>query len=143
MSDALGLNRTLLQIIRFGLMGAAATATHFLVLVSLTSYAGLRPWLANGLAFCVALLVTWVGQSSWVFRSNNASPDKFVAVRFLIVALTGLAANSGIMFVCEKLLEDPVVVGFLIATTLVPFLTFILSKFWVFRTQDSFKGEYH
>jgi putative flippase GtrA len=141
MLDATGRSKVLLQVVRFGLTGITATVTHFLMLILFTGVAGLRPWLANGSAFCVALLITWVGQKSWVFESENTSSDKFTAVRFLIVALTGLAANSSIMFACEQFLEDPIVVGFLIATTTVPVLTFILSKFWVFRAQISFTGE--
>lgn len=141
MLDAISRNKTMSQIVRFILVGGAATATHFAVLISLTNGFGVRPWVANGSAFCVALFVTWIGQSVWVFSHKKENLNGVTVARFLVVALTGLSANSGIMFVCERLLENPVIAGFLIATTSVPFLTFILSKFWVFQMRNSFEGE--
>lgn len=119
------------QVIRFGITGILATATHYLVLRGLVEGAGAAPTIATALAFMVAVLVTYIGQSRWVFRQRLRSATGIG--KFLTTALGGLIANVVIMFVAVDLLSLHYLAGFLTALVVVPAGTFVISKLWVFN----------
>lgn len=120
------------EILRFGVVGVAATLTHFLVLTLGVEELGLEPTLANGMAFCVALLVTFFGQSLWVFR-GHVGINAAILAKFGVSLLAGLAGNMAIMALCTRGLGLPYQVGFIAGLVIVPLASYVLNKFWVFR----------
>lgn len=120
------------EILRFGIVGVAATLTHFLVLTLGVERLGLDPAIANGMAFCVALLVTFFGQSLWVFR-GHAGINAATLAKFGVSLLAGLAGNMAIMAICTRVLGLPYQVGFLAGLVIIPAASYVLNKFWVFR----------
>ncbi len=120
------------EILRFGCIGVAATLTHFLILSLSVERLGLDPTIANGLAFSIALLVTFFGQSFWVFRGHDGLGPVVIG-RFGVSLLLGLAANMAIMAICTRLLGLPYQAGFVTGLLVVPVLSYVLNKFWVFR----------
>lgn len=121
------------EIARFGIVGVLATLTHFVMLYLLVERAGLVPSLANGAAFLCAVAVTWLGQSRWVFAGHGTtSPAKLL--RFAVSLAVGLMANVAIMAIVTEGLGLGYRVGFLIACLVVPALSFVMNKLWVFRS---------
>ena len=118
------------QVIRFGVTGVLATVTHYLVLRLLVETGGLSPSFATAVAFCVAVLVTYFGQSRWVFQQPLRTMRGIG--KFLTTAIGGLIANVGIMFAAVNLLGQHYNVGFIAALIVVPTATFVVSKLWVF-----------
>ncbi len=134
-SDAMGipglLRSSAPEMVRFGIVGMAATLTHYLALILLVESGGLRATPATGIAFLLALCVTYLGQSYFVFRAADHGTSRLA--RFCMVALGGLAANSAMMFVVTESLGLSYHIGFVITLMIVPTASFILSKIWVFR----------
>ncbi|MEM8572003.1 MAG: GtrA family protein [Pseudomonadota bacterium] len=120
------------EILRFAMVGIGATATHFGVLTLAVEAFGINPAVANGLAFCIAVCVTYLGQSYWVFSSRSASPSRMA--KFLATAFGGMVANVAIMAASVDLFGLPYQVGFAISLVVVPASTFLANKFWVFGT---------
>ena len=118
------------QVLRFGVVGIITTLLHLGVLTTGVEWAGVPPVWMNGAAFCLAMWVTYIGQSTWVFHNRTRSTTQFM--RFATSALIGLFANLAIMAIAVKLLHQHYIVGFSLALVLVPTTTFILNKFWVF-----------
>lgn len=118
------------EILRFGVVGVLATLTHFAVLTLAVEAVGLPPAPSNGLAFCVAVCVTYLGQSIWVFRQTDHGGTRMA--KFLLTALGGLAANVGIMALAVDVLGLDYRVGFVTGLVLVPAGTYLVNKFWVF-----------
>lgn len=118
------------EILRFGVVGILATLVHLGVLTAGVEQAGVSPVLMNGIAFCLAVGVTYFGQSIWVFRNRERSTAQFM--RFGVSVLAGLFGNMAIMAVAVKLMHQHYVVGFTAALIIVPAATFVLNKFWVF-----------
>lgn len=122
------------QFLRFALVGAGATLTHALVLTVLVEVMRTDPTVANGLAFVLAVQVTYWGQRLWVFQRKAA--DARGLLRFGVTAATGLMLNIAIMAaVVDGLLLD-YRIGFGIALVAVPLVSFILSRYWVFAAVD-------
>lgn len=120
------------QIARFGVVGVLATLTHFAILWALVERGGIAPPLANGAAFACAVCVTWLGQSRWVFAGHGpVTPAKLL--RFGVSLSVGLIANVAVMALATEALGLGYRTGFLIACVVVPALSFVLNKLWVFR----------
>ncbi|MBI3148131.1 MAG: GtrA family protein [Betaproteobacteria bacterium] len=119
------------QGLKFGLVGAAATATHFLVMLFLVEVLRLDPVLATFPAFGIAFLVSYTGHFIWTFRARG--PHQRYLLKYFGVALGGLAANAAIMYGAVHLLHWSYLVGLAIAIVLVPLLTFSAARLLVFR----------
>lgn len=124
------------EVLRFGCIGVLATLTHFILLTLGVEQLGLPPTPANGLAFCVALLVTFFGQSLWVFRGHGRVGTGHV-VKFGLSLCLGLVGNMAIMALATGPLGLPYQAGFVAGLVLVPALSFVVNKFWVFRRQEA------
>ena len=64
--------RGLPQLVQFGLVGAAAAATHLACVWALVAGAGMAPLWANVLAFAVAFLVSYHGHARLTFGAARA-----------------------------------------------------------------------
>ena len=138
--------RALAQAARFGAVGLAATAVHYAVLVGCVDGAGLAAAPSNGLAFLVALSVTFLGQSVWVFpgapsaaardagglAARLAQADALRLARFAAAAVAGFAANAAVMALAVDAAGLPYRAGFAIGLAVVPPLSFVLARSWVF-----------
>lgn len=118
------------EIVRFAVVGVAATATHFLVLWAGVEWAGGPPAPMNGLAFLAAVSATYLGQSIWVFRRPGVSAARLA--RFAVSTLGGLAGNVAIMAAAVGPAQLPYEVGFALALVIVPPITYFANKLWVF-----------
>lgn len=119
-----------MQILKFGLVGASATATHMLTAGLIYRLApSLYPFVINVGAFCVALIVSFVGHSRFTFQTDGSIG------RFLVAALAGLATNN---MVLGLLLWSgaPPLQSIWVATLAAPLVVYLISKFWVFATNE-------
>lgn len=121
------------EVLRFGVVGICATLVHFATLTLAVEAAGVPAALANGLAFCTAVGVTYLGQSYWVFRAPDHSLVRMQ--KFLLTAVGGLLANVAVMGLVVNGLGLHYRVGFVTALVLVPAATFVVNKLWVFRAE--------
>jgi putative flippase GtrA len=115
------------KVVKFGVSGGIATAVHFSVAWAVFSFISPRADIANGLAFAVANVFSYVLHTLWSF-SSSMNPQQFV--RFMVVSLVGLGISTGI----------PNLVGsgnFWVSTGLVlvavPACSFLLHNFWTYR----------
>jgi putative flippase GtrA len=120
-------------VFRFGIVGVAATLTHMLFALVALNQLGLAPIPANLIGFLVAFAVSFGGHSYWTFRGHGAAV-KTSLVRLLIVAVFSLLLNNAVLWLLveQTLLSDDI--SIIIAVLVVPPVTYLLSKFWVFRS---------
>ena len=125
-----------MQYARFGTIGAAAAAIHVLMFSASIELAGLAPLAANFVAFGIAVLVSFFGHFRWTFRGQTAGGgrrrQRIALVRFIMVALTGLALNSLAVYAVVNVLAWPYPYAILLMIFVVPLVVFTLSKFWAF-----------
>ena len=127
------------QGLRFGAVGLAATLLHVALVVVLVEGPGVPVLLANGLAFCTALALSYLGNHGWTFRARGR--HERYAPRFLAVALAGLVLNQAIMAASVDALGLDYRLGLAFVVTLVPLLRFLANRTWVFP--GSIKHEEH
>jgi len=123
------------QAARFAAVGGAATATHLCIGLLLAETVGLAPFWANLWAFAAAVLVSYFGNLVWTF--DMASEGLGRLPRFAALALCGLAANQAIVFIAVNLAGWNYRVALAIVLLVVPALTYLGSRQWVFRAATS------
>lgn len=119
------------RILRFGLVGIAATSSYLLLMNML-----LRPFLAqhaaigNSLALGTSVAISYVGHKAFTFRSTN--PVHQDLPRFLISTAIAVAACS-LLFSVMVRQDFGVTTSSVCVAALYPLLSFVLHSFWTFR----------
>lgn len=116
---------------RFGVVGGVSTLVHVAVGMGLHHGMGASPLWANGVAFTVAVGVSFLGQTRLTFPEATADGRAFL--RFLAVALLGFGLNQLIVWIATGPFGGPYWVGLAIVVTTVPFVTFLSLRYWALR----------
>ena len=119
------------SLIRFGTTGVLATLTHVAVFVALVEWLNLRPLYAAAPAFLAAVGVSYGLNYRWTFRADG--PHQVMLPRFVLVALAGLGINLLITWLVVDVGKYWYGFALMLVVTLVPLMTYLLSRFWVFR----------
>lgn len=135
------------QLARFGVVGIAAMAVHWLVVMVLVPL-GLLPLIANVIAFAVAFNVSYLGHRHWTFaaatdtntiRAANDATDNptqghaNTLQRFFAVSLTSFALNEFLYYLLLRFTALDYRSALAIVLIAVAALTFVLSRYWAFR----------
>ncbi len=119
------------QAARFAVVGGGATATHLCVGLLLAETLDLAPFWANLCAFTTAVLVSYFGNLVWTFGMASEGLERLP--RFVALALCGLAANQAIVFAAVTMAGWNYRVALAIVLLVVPVLSYLASRQWVFR----------
>ncbi len=111
---------------RFGLTGVANTGIHLLV-AYLCLAAG--PVVANGVAFIVATLFSYVVNTCWSFSS---AMTRQTLSRFVVVALIGLLA-AVVFAKLGALIGLPPMGSVWLVVCVMPLINFGLHSLWTYR----------
>lgn len=116
------------QLARFGAVGIAAMAVHW-VAVTLLVPLGVEPLFANIIAFAIAFNVSYVGHRNWTFADKT--PHAATFRRFLGVALLSFALNEVLYYLLLRQGVEYRIALFVVLVA-VAALTFVLSRYWAF-----------
>lgn len=116
---------------RFSIVGLVATGTHLIVGSALMA-GGMRPLLANTVAFLTAFFVSFAGHYGYSFNGTAVS-IRTSLIRFAVVALVGFGVNQAILFELTSRLGAEPIPSLVVSTGLAALATFLLSRSWAFR----------
>ena len=126
----------LLQLGRFGVVGALATLVHALTFAAAIEVAQARPLIANLLGVVLALGVSFLGHRHWTFAAGIGGArldDSSMFLRFALLALGGLVLNSLIVGVLVGRLGLDYRAAIVLMVTVVPLLLFWRCRRSAFR----------
>lgn len=126
------MNKHVLEIIRFGSVGLAVTLIHAVIYLALVSNNIFNIVDANIIGFIVAFVFSWIGHHYWTFKESNVSATKSF-IKFVLVALLGLASNILLTILFVDTLSFPKQSGVLPIVFITPTLIYLISKYWAFR----------
>ena len=115
---------------RFGIVGIAATLTHYLVLILLVELGDFHPTIVTPAAFLVATAVSYVLNRSWTFKVRGRHTRQFP--RFVVGQTVGLLLNTGLMWFVYDLMNWHYQIAVAISVVIVPPITFWLQSEWTF-----------
>jgi putative flippase GtrA len=115
--------------LRFAVTGVFVTALHALVAVLFIHFISAPPPLANGVAFAVATVLSYVINTTWSF---SARLHGRTLVRFLLVSVCGFFLAMFVAWAAQMAgLHYLLGIGAVALT--IPAFTFVLHNFWTYR----------
>lgn len=140
---------TILQVIKFGLVGVSNTLVDFAVLNLLTwatkIYSGNWIILFNIASFTAAVINSYIWNKYWTFKKREKGDAAQEFSKFLFVSIIGAVINSGIVFSITTYI-DPlfnlssglwVNVAKILATGVALVWNFVGYKFWAFKANNN------
>jgi len=117
------------RFVRYGLVGALATAAHYALLVALVEWAHVPAWLASGLGAALGAQVAFFGNRRFTFDHRGALGAAWLKFQGTAVvgALVGMAIVAGGVALGWHYLLAQVV-----ATLTGLVLTFLINRRWTF-----------
>jgi putative flippase GtrA len=122
------------RMLRFGVVGLTATATHYAVALALALGAGAPVQLAHVAGFLAAVPVSFLGHYHWTFRSRAGLGR--AARRFVAVALGAFLTSAAVLEALTRLTAWGDAVGILIGVVVIPVASYVINRVFVFRTDQ-------
>lgn len=119
-------------LLRYALVGAVATAVHYLLLVVAVEALHWRPWLAAGFGAVVGAQVAFAGNRRFTFK--HAGPGWPAWWRFQASAVGG-AVLAAALVAGAVALGLPYLLGQVVATVLAMLATFAVNRHWSFAAR--------
>jgi len=132
----LKLRSEIFRVLRFGMVGAAATLTHSAVYLLIVTLTAIAPGIANVLAYFCALGVSLFGHSRVTFR---VAVSYVRAAKIVAVSLLGLGLNAGFVWLVTALRYPPqFAVVFFVGVT--PAVTYLALRALLAPRSDTASG---
>lgn len=117
------------RLLRFGVTGAGTTLLHAGVALVLITELAAKPPLANGIAFCVATVFSYLVNTLWSFSAPLHGQN---LRRFLMVSSMGFLLAMSLAWLAE-LWGWPPLGGIALVVCVVPAVSFGLHSLWTYR----------
>ena len=117
----------MLQIIKFGIVGAVATIVDFGILIVLKELLSIDVLIASAISFCVSVSANYILSMAFVFQSKNQSKIKEFII-FVLLSIGGLGLNQLILWVGVQFTSVYYLIVKLFAIVIVLVYNFITRK---------------
>ncbi len=122
--------KTFWQMVRYGIVGATATAFDYAAYFFFTRALGWSVGWANPVAYCIGNVVSFLGHRSITFRSSGAVTAEYG--KFIVVTVLGLGLSQLVVVGLVALSVNDLIAK--AASVLVSGLfNYLLNRFWTFR----------
>jgi putative flippase GtrA len=121
------------RLLRYAVSGGASALTHFGLGLALAEGLHVRPVAASTTGFVASILVSYVLQHAWVFRSTTG--HAVAGSRFLTVTAAAFALNTVVLWIGTEVLAAPYPVVQAVALAAIPVLNYTLNSRWTFRPE--------
>lgn len=118
----------------FLVVGLAATAVHALVSLAARDLGHASPVAATACGYLASVGISYLGNARFTFGRPALHGAQFV--RFLVVSLSGFAANLAITWLLSNRLGWPFPATLAVIVVVIPALTFSASKLWAFAARN-------
>ena len=116
------------QILRFGVVGAAASLTYLISSIMLLGL-GFAPVAVNLAAFAISLVLSYLGQYYFTYRAAGA--HRMLSARYAVSTAILIAVCTALHWGLLQLSLDPRLASLAVTATY-PVLSFILNHGWVY-----------
>lgn len=117
------------RLVRFSVTGVGSTLLHTLVALGMITGLNTAPPWANGIAFCVATVFSYLTNTLWSFSAPLHGQN---LRRFITVSAIGFLLAMGLAWVAE-LAGWPPLGGIALVVCVVPAVSFVLHSLWTYR----------
>lgn len=125
------MRKLLLQIIKFGGVGALCFVIDYGILFVLTEFVGLYYLLSSAISFSISVIVNYILSILFVFDTNTENNGIRNFVLFVIFSIIGLLLTTGIMKLGVDILSWNYMLVKIFATGIVMVYNFITRKLFL------------
>ena len=118
---------TFVQFLRFAIVGGGAAISHYCIALFGVKWAGFDIQLANLLGFWFGFILSYFGQANFTFGALPSVKSFFL---YLLLGLVNYIVSVGIVYFPSIWL--PAYIVFAITIALIPLISFLVSKFFIF-----------
>lgn len=118
------------QILRFAIVGLAATVTTYAVLITAVEGFQVNAVSASVVGYAMGIVVNYVLNRRYTFGSTQK--HRTAIPKFLVVMGIGMALNAAIMYAGINWIEMNYLVAQLAAVAVVLTWSFTINRFWTF-----------
>ena len=126
------------QPIVFGVVGVSLALIYFVAASAGSAGLGLEPAIASGCSYLLMIPLAYFAHRIITFRSSAV--HKVAFPRFVVTSCMGVALSWVIPYLASRLFAAPHWLSFLAVCVIVPTLSFVTTRAWVFvearRTSD-------
>jgi len=122
------------QLLSFSGIGAIATFLQYAILLALTERNLQDPVVASAIGFSISAVFNYLGNYFITFRSRESHP--IALLKFLVVAITGLALNTIGMEFLVHFLSFQYLLSQIVCTGVVFSWNFLLNRRWTFKPRS-------
>ncbi|MFD2272714.1 GtrA family protein [Undibacterium arcticum] len=97
----------LLRLVRFGIVGLASAAVHYLVVVGLVELTYMHPLVANIIGFATSVWVSYFGHRHWTFGEHTTTSTSTSMMRFSGDRRTRFFCVNELLFLSAVAFPDP------------------------------------
>ncbi len=131
-------NKHLISVFKFGIVGVVNTLIDWCLYFILTRYTvffALHLAIAKGVSFMGGTVPSFIANRYWTF--NQSSPVKIAEItKFYLTVIVALAINAFSLYVFVHIFNMYDLVGVILATVLSFIWNYMISKFWVFKSDE-------
>lgn len=120
----------LLEMLRFGLMGAASAGIYFVFFIPLQWCCPKPLWLIGAVAYLLSMVANYLLQRNYTFRSNRA--HRQAVGRYIVVQGVGLGINSGLLELATTRAHISLWLTQCVSVVCVAVWSYGAQKLWVF-----------
>lgn len=120
------------QLFCFGVVGVAATLTHYLIALSAHEVAGISVYISNLLGYVTAMAVSYFGHGLLTFR---VTLTRATLQRFVIASVSTFLFSEALLWALETGTSLSSRLTLSIVVVSVPVVSFLLNKLWVYRVR--------
>lgn len=121
-------------LLRYALVGGAATAVHYGLLAGLVEQAGWPAWIAAGCGAVVGAQVAYAGNRAFTFAHRGPAGRSWP--RFQLTAALGAGVSAALVGLAVRL-GLHYLVGQAVATGLAMLLTYAVNRRWTFAASTA------
>ena len=127
--------KTIIQFIKFGMVGVINTTLSYLITNVGYYVLGLHQQICNVIAFIITVFISFLLNSKFVFKNNNGFFIALIKV-YASYSITGLFLSALLLYVEEDILNIPHYIATLINLIITIPINFILNKFWAYKDEN-------
>ena len=129
------MKKLLAQLMRFGLVGIAATLLDYALLVLLTEVFSVPYMVSATISFSVSLVFNYLASMRYVFAHREEVSRSREFIIFVVLSLIGLAINNGCLWLGVELMGIDYRITKLGAIVIVMAWNFITRKLFIDRRE--------
>ena len=123
---------TFKQLIRFGFIGSLSAGCTYTLLYWQISVLNISPILANCIAVSFASIISFTGHKLFTFKTKKNAQQHLV--RFYLLLCSNFLLNQCLFSFILYGLHFSYHIAFLVSSAFLPIYSFLMNKFWVFKS---------